>query len=206
MRGKENRLKSVVLTAKPVFTAAFAALFAFGVGIGYCRALRFSAASESELRHYFSSFAQIRTQDVLSADVVLQTLVIFLRGPALAFLLGFSSLGIVLLPLLCVSQGFFFSFAFFCCVGAMGRELYIPMLLLFLLRFLTVLPCTLLLSEASIANSCLLASYSFGKGKRLKEARYGTAYFIRFAACCAVLLLGAVLELWLIPRILIALG
>lgn len=206
MRGKEKRLKSVVLTAKPVFTAAFAALFALGVGIGYCRALRFSAASESELRHYFSSFAQLRAEDMLSSSVVLQTLIAFLRGPFFAFLLGFASVGVVLLPFLCTAQGFLFSFAFFCCVSAMGRELYLPVLLIFLLRFLTVLPCTILLSEASLMNSWALASYSFGKGKRVKPAHYGAPYFIRFAVCCAVSLVGAALELWLVPQLLVTLG
>ncbi len=206
MQGKEKRLRSVILTARPVFMAVFSALFALGVGIGYCRALRISAASEIELRHYFSSFARVRTQDVLSGEVVVQTVLAFLRGPFFAFLLGFASVGVVLLPLLCALQGFLYSFSLFCCVGTMGRELFFPVLLLFLLRFLTVLPCTILLSEAALSNSWSLASYSLGKGKRVKAAHYGAPYFIRFALCCAVLLLGAVLELWLVPRVLVSLG
>jgi len=145
-------------------------------------------------------------QDVLSVDVAIQTVLAFLRGPLFAFLLGFASVGVVLLPLLCVSQGFLYSFSLFCCVSTMGRELFFPILLLFALRFLTVLPCMILLSEAALSNSWALASYSLGKGKRAKSARYGAPYFIRFAFCCAVLLLGAVLELWLVPRVLVSLG
>lgn len=206
MRGKEKRLKSVVLSAGSLCTAVFSALFALGVAIGYCRALHFSAASQVELRHYFSHFSASRVQDVLSPDLVLRTLFAFFRAPLFAFLLGFASTGVVLLPLLCAAQGFLYSFSLFCCALAAGRESFAGILLLFLPRLLTLVPCTLLLCRAAFSNACALASFSTGKGKRVKGVRYGSPYFIRFALCCAVLLLGALLELWLAPRVLVSAG
>lgn len=206
MRGKEKRLKSVVLSAGTVCTAAFSALFALGVAIGYCRALHVSAASQLELRHYFSYFSASRMQDVLSSGIVAQTMFAFLRAPLFAFLLGFASAGVVLLPLLCTAQGFLYSFSLFCCALVAGRESFVAILLLFLPRLLLVVPCTLLMCRAAFFNSCALAWFSAGKGKRVKSVHYGSLYFIRFAFLCALLLLGALLELWLAPRVLVPVG
>lgn len=206
MRGKERRIKSVVLSASSLCTAVFSALFALGVAIGYCRALHFSAASQVELRYYFSHFSASRAQDVLLPDLVTQTLFAFFRAPLFAFFLGFASVGVVILPLLCAAQGFLYSFSLFCCALVMGRESFAGILFLFLPRLLTLVPCTLLLCRAAISNSCALVSFSTGKGKRVKAVRYGSPYFIRFALCCAVLLLAALFELWLAPRVLASAG
>lgn len=66
-----------------------------------------------------------------------------------------------------------------------------------------VLPCTLLLGNASLDKSRVLLSLSLGGGGRGRAVSYGSAYWYRFGICCVCLLFAALLELWLVPQFLL---
>ena len=71
------------------------------------------------------------------------------------------------------------------------------------IRLLAVLPCTLLLGNASLDKSRALLSLSLGGGGRGRAVSYGSAYWYRFGICCVCLLFAALLELWLVPQFLL---
>ena len=86
---------------------------------------------------------------------------------------------------------------------ALGRGSFPLLLALFGIRLLAVLPCTLLLGNASLDKSRVLLSLSLGGGGRGRAVSYGSAYWYRFGICCVCLLFAALLELWLVPQFLL---
>lgn len=118
-------------------------------------------------------------------------------------LLGFASIGIVAVPLVCACQGFLLSYSLFCFALSLGRGSFPLLLALFGIRLLAVLPCTLLLGNASLDKSRALLSLSLGGGGRGRAVSYGSAYWYRFGICCVCLLFAALLELWLVPQFLL---
>ena len=132
-----------------------------------------------------------------------ETLLCYFRAPGIVFLLGFASIGIVAVPLVCACQGFLLSYSLFCFALSLGRGSFPLLLALFGIRLLAVLPCTLLLGNASLDKSRVLLSLSLGGGGRGRAVSYGSAYWYRFGICCVCLLFAALLELWLVPQFLL---
>ena len=109
------------------------------------------------------------------------------------FLLASCSFGAVAIPLVCAWQGFTLSFAVACFAGSLGQEGVLLSLAAFGLRSVVVLPCTL-----------LVAQWAFDKTLcRLRgESAAGTAaQRWRLIGCFIVLILGAVLEMTVVPRL-----
>ena len=174
---------------------------ALGILFGYGLALHQLGEMGEELRRYFDAYVLLAAREV-SAAAVLRTLLCFFRAPLLAFLLGFASIGVALLPLLCAFEGFLFSFSLCCFASALGREGFALLLALFALRMLFVLPCTLYLSVCALDKAKALALLTVGGGKRVRPIRYGAEYWYCFGIVCVCLLIGSVLELWLVPQFL----
>ena len=172
-----------------------------GILLGYGLAGSQLGETGEELRCYFDGYVLLSARE-LSIAAVLRTLFCFFRAPLLAFLLGFASIGVVLLPLLCAFEGFLLSFSLCCFASALGREGFILVLALFAIRMLFVLSCTLYLSVCALDKSKALALLTVGGGKRVRGVSYGTEYWYRFGIVCVWLLIGSVLELWLVPQFL----
>mgnify|MGYP007069013384 CR=1 FL=1 len=183
--------------------AALAAFTVFGVIFGYVLALRASHCTGGELARYFAAFFSLGAQESFSARALCETLVCYFRAPGIVFLLGFASIGIVAVPLVCACQGFLLSYSLFCFALSLGRGSFPLLLALFGIRLLAVLPCTLLLGNASLDKSRVLLSLSLGGGGRGRAVSYGSAYWYRFGICCVCLLFAALLELWLVPQFLL---
>ena len=175
--------------------------FAGGILFGYGLAGSQLSETGEQLRRYFDGYVLLAAREV-SFGAVLRTLLCFFRAPLLAFLLGFASIGVVLLPLLCAFEGFLFSFSLCCFAGTLGRDGFVLVLALFALRMLFVLPCTLFLSACAMDKAKALALLTVGGGKRVRGVSYGVEYWYRFGIVCVCLLIGSILELWLVPRFL----
>ena len=137
-----------------------------------------------------------------SAAAALSAVVIYFRYPLLAFLLGFASIGVVLLPCVTAAYGFFLSFSVCCFTAAFGVDGVLLALAVFGLRCMVTLPCYFLLAAASWGTSAGLAAVSFGRGRRTAPVVYGRACWVRFGACCLALLAGVCAELFLSPVLL----
>lgn len=199
---KARRVRYVTVELLPLRMLLLSLFLAAGVLLGYVFSGRLTSESLAQLLDYRDVFL-LRTDDQpLAAMTAVRTLLCYFRAPLFAFLLGFASIGIALLPLLFAAQGFVLSFSLCAFSAALGKELFGTLFVLFGVRLLFVLPCTLALGSAALEKSRSLALLTLGGGKRVGPVVYGAAYWYRFFLCCVCLLTGAVLELWIARTVL----
>ena len=133
-----------------------------------------------ELRRYLEGYLALRIEGAPSSAAVWQTMVCFFRASAAVFLLGFASVGVALIPAVCAAQGFLYAYSLLCFASGLGQDGFFLLPVLFALRLMLVLPCTLLLGSAAWETSRGLAALSVGGGKRAKGVTYGKRYWSRF--------------------------
>ena len=179
-----------------------ALFFLAGVILGQVLAGRVPAETGAELNRYLEDYVQLNGQTGRSATAALSAVVIYFRYPLLAFLLGFASIGVVLLPCVTVAYGFFLSFSVCCFTAAFGPDGVLLALAVFGLRCAVTLPCYFLLAVPSWGTSAALAAVSFGKGRRCAPVTYGRACWLRLGLSAAALLAGVCADLLLSPALL----
>ncbi len=183
------------------FRLLFLALFFLGgIFLGQVSAGRVPAAAGEELDRYLSDYLQIGGET--TPQVALTAAVLYFRYPLAAFLLGFASIGVVLLPMLTGAFGFFLSFSVCCFTAAFGSDGVLLALAVFGLRCAVTLPCYFLLAVPSWEASATLAALSFGRGKRSAPVVYGRDWWARLGMVSAALLAGMCAELMLSPEFL----
>lgn len=99
----------------------------------------------------------------------LSAVVIYFRYPLLAFLLGFASIGVVLLPCVTVAYGFFLSFSVCCFTAAFGAGGVLLALAVFGLRCVVTLPCYFLLAVPSWGTSACRPGRLVWEGTALRS-------------------------------------
>lgn len=179
-----------------------ALFFLGGILLGQVLSGRVPDGTGDELKRYLTDYVRVGGEGALSAKAAFSTLIIYFRYPLLAFLLGFASVGIVLLPGAAAACGFFLSFSVCCFTAAFGRDGVLLALAVFGLRCLVTLPCFFLLAVPSWGTSAALANLSFGRGRRTAPVMYGKAYWLRLGGTAAALLAGVCVELLLSPPLL----
>lgn len=88
---------------------------------GVMCACRASAQISEELSAYLSAYLNAVRQRTSSPDVGCSLAAMYIWGPALAFLLAFTGIGAVLLPLLTAAYGFFPAYAVSCMAASFGQ-------------------------------------------------------------------------------------
>lgn len=174
-----------------------------GVFCGYAAAVRAMQRADGELRRYFETYLALGAQRSLDVKALADTLACYFRAPLIVFLLGFASIGALLVPLVCAFQGFLLSFSLFCFALSLGRGSFALLVALFGLRLLAVLPCTLALGTAAVERSRPLLLLALGAGGRVHPDAAGSGYWYRFGVCCVCLFFCSLLELWLVPQLLL---
>ena len=184
---------------RPLFRLLFLALFFFaGVVLGQVFSSRVPDATGDELARYLSDFLKVEGRE-LSPRAALSAAVLYFRYPLAAFLLGFASIGVLLLPAATGIFGFFLSFSVCCFTAAFGSDGVLLALAVFGLRCAVTLPCYFLLAVPSLERSMALACLSFGSGRRAAPVVYGREWWSRLAVISGVLLAGMCAELMLAP-------
>ncbi len=204
--GGTRKLRCTLLNSVPLRSLLLSLFLLLGIVAGFLTSGRYSVSGADELRCYLDTYLAHSAAATISVGTVLRTVFCFFRAPLLAFLLGFALIGVVGVPLLFAAQGFVLSFSLFTFSAAIGRDAFLLLPTLFLLRLAVVLPCTFLLGTTAWDKARMLASCSLGAGKRVRPVIYGRAYWYRFLVCCVCLLIGSVLELLLVPTLLTHLG
>ena len=179
-----------------------ALFFLAGIILGQVLAGRVPAETGEELNRYLEDYVRLGGQSGWSAAAALSAVVIYFRYPLLAFLLGFASIGVVLLPFVTVAYGFFLSFSVCCFTAAFGADGVLLALAVFGLRCAVTVPCYFLLAVPSWGTSAALASVSFGRGRRCAPVTYGRGCWLRLGLSAAALLAGVCAELLLSPALL----
>lgn len=180
------------------------ALFFLGLLLGQVLALRVPQDALAELEAYLTEF--FRLEEAPLSQALLSTLILYFRYPLLAFLLGFASIGVVLLPLTGFAFGFFLSFSVCCFTAVFGAGGVGLALAVFGLRCALTIPSFFLLASPSLETAGTLAGIG-KKGRRAMPVVYGRDWWFRLAVVCGVLFSGVLLDLMLSPFLLeLALG
>lgn len=187
----------------PLPCLLFLALFFLGgVVLGQVLSGRVPDSTGDELGRYLTDYLRVGGEGDQAAGAALSAAVIYFRYPLLAFLLGFTSLGVILLPCLTVAYGLFLSFSVCCFTAAFGADGVLLALAVFGLRCAVTMPCYFLLAVPSWRAGAALASLSFSRGKRTAPVLYGRGYWVRFGGCMGALLAGMCADLFLSPWLL----
>lgn len=185
---------------RPLVRLLFLALFFFaGIVLGQVFSSRVPDATGDELTRYLTDLMKVEGGGELSPQAALSAAVLYFRYPLAAFLLGFASIGILLLPFVTGAFGFFLSFSVCCFTAAFGADGVLLALAVFGLRCAVTLPCYFLLAVPSLEHSVALACLSSGRGRRSAPVVYGREWWSRLAAVSGVLLAGMCAELMLAP-------
>ena len=173
--------------------------FVAGAAFGQVLALAAPDAAASELRQILSDYYQNRQNAQVGLSAALFTLFAWFRAPVLAFLCGFTPLGVPLVCLTAAAFGLLPSFSLGCFAAAFGWRGVALCASAMGFRALVTLPCFFLLALSSVERAAWLFRVSTGRARR-GEARPKRRR--RAALCALVLLAGAALDLYGTPRLL----
>ena len=153
-----------------------------------------------QLRTYLLHYSEIAQHptDVVASFISL--LSAYYRYPVVIFLLGFTAIGVALIPVVCMAQGFFLSFAIQCFTKAFGKSGVTLALSALGVRCLFTIPCTLFLAICAAASS--LQRLGDNKGLRKKSGQRNTDCIMRLSGCFLLLLAGVIIELLLVPKLM----
>ncbi len=184
--------------ASVVRSVLLALTFLAGALAGHLYAGACGDETWSSLKEYLDGYCRLYSEGGTEASMLSCITLYFGYGLAL-FLLGFSGVGVVLIPVLSGGFGFFTMYTVSCfvqCYGRMGTVLAMGALAV---RLVFTLPCFLVLAGAAWPLSMELFSMSFGRGKRSTPVLYGTRYFLLFVLCAVILAAGVFCERLLTP-------
>ena len=174
--------------------------FLAGLFLGWRVSLSSAIQENQQLGQYLAGYSQWMIHADASPVSFLNAVSLYFRYPFFAFLFGFTSLGVVLIPLLCAAEGFFLSFAVTSFISAMEKGGILVALCALGIRCIVTIPCILFLAACAMdASEQLRRGGSFGYQKNREF--YNSVYFARFGVCATVLLFGALLETAVVPRL-----
>ena len=177
-----------------------ALFFLAGVLLGQVLAERVPDGTGTELRRYLEDYLRLGAEP--SAGTAVSAAVIYFRYPLAAFLLGFATIGALLLPAVSMAFGFFLSFSVCCFTATFGGAGVLLALAVFGLRCLVTVPCFFLLAVPAWGAAAELAAVSVGSGRRAGPSDAAGGRWRRLGVCCLALAGGVCAELILSPWLL----
>ena len=199
----KQRTTNQVTAESSLFRVIFLALFfLLGVVFGQVLAHHIPKSAAEELACYLQDYLRLGSAGAVTPEVLCSTVFIYFRYPMLAFLLGFASIGFLLLPFVTLGFGLFLSFSVNCFTASLGVKGILLSLIVFGFRCLMTLPCYFLLAIPAWSASMDLAVLSRGKERRRGTVGYHQTDWIRLGVCIAALTFGMVLDLFLSPSLL----
>lgn len=177
-----------------VVTAAF---FAFGTAAGCLLAFRATESGAEALSAFLERFLSSAKDGGMVFPDLIQLLWRGIRWPMAVFLLGFSALGMLGIPILSGLRGFFLAFSAASFSRAYGRAGLTVAFLLVGIPAIAAIPAFFLLSVQSFSSACAFAARGSGQGRR--ELPYSREYFFRCGLCAVALFLSLLLERYLVP-------
>lgn len=179
---------------------AVCAAFFFLGGLGGCLAACYvEGAAADSLSAYIGGFLRMAQAGGLAHPAVLGVIWNTARWPVLAVLLGFTSLGLLGLPVLFCARGFLLAFSIASFVRIFGGMGCFLAFLVFGVTGIFSVPALFVLGVQSFLAAQALAGRFWGEGR--PAPAYGSAYFLRCGVCAAALVLCVVLECLAVPAL-----
>ena len=174
-----------------------ALLFALGMLGGYFYAEYCCEGSALSLSEYLAGYCVVFEDGGGGAVSLFSAVLLYFGYTSAAFLLGFTAIGVVAIPLLLAAFGFTSMFAVACFVMIYGRRGIALALAAMGVRMVVTLPCLLWVGARAWASSFALSGV--GGGKRCAPVLYDKGYFYRLCVCVVLLLFGVCAEQYLTP-------
>lgn len=183
-----------------------AAIFLAGGLLGRWYASGWGGEGSGELAGYLKDYCAVYRSGGVAPSLA-ACVPLYFGYAALVFLLGFASLGVILIPALAGAFGFFTMYTVFCFVQSFGRYGVVLAMGVLGVRLIFTLPCFFLLASQAWSLATDLAVMAFGRGKRSAPVLYGGRYFLLFFLCAVCLTAGVFCERFLTPLLFqLALG
>lgn len=180
-----------------VVTATF---FALG-GLAGCFLALWSAGNGTEaMTGYLERFLATAREGALWEPALPELVWRALRWPLAAFLLGFTALGVLGVPILTALRSFYLAFSIAAFAQAYGGKGLMTAFLLLGLPALAYVPAFFLLATQSFSSACSLAGQMVGQGRY--EPPYRRDYFFRCGVCAAAVCVGLFIEQYLVPALI----
>ena len=177
-----------------------ALFFLAGALIGHLCARGWDDQAQAALSGYLRDYCAVYDSGHVTASLG-SCLALYFGYTALAFLLGFASAGVVLIPALSGLFGFLTMYTisgFVCCYGRPGVTLAMGALCV---RLLFTLPCFFAMAGAAWPLATELSLLALGRGRRSAPVLYGSRYFLLFLLCVVILAVGVCCERLLTPML-----
>jgi len=174
--------------------------FLTGIILGQVSAKDNPDAITTELRQYLMDYCLLDDGEERIGHFFLSALMVYFRYPLMAFFLGCLLPGTLVLPLIAAAFGFFLSYAACCFARAFGEIGVLLAAAVFGLRCLISIPCFFVLSVSALQRGiCSIYDLLRGGGKRVQVQRLGLDWWLIACITAAVLLVGALSEVLLVP-------
>ncbi len=169
-----------------------ALLFVLGAALGYIWALRCAEQSAPALSAYLDGYRRLLEEGRAGEISLFAAARLYLFVPVVLCLLGFLSVGVLLVPTMVAAFGFSSMFAVTCFLTLYGKDGVVLAFVAVGVRLLFQLPCILWLG----AHAWAAASERIPKrgGKRVERMVCGSEYWLRFVVCVVLLLIGVAIE------------
>ena len=198
-KGLARNQEPFVAFRKLLLTLCF--FFVLGIIAGWTAHLAVDPSDNAVLQDYIVEYAQYAAaQGDLTAPII-SVLGVYFRYPIAMIVAGFTAAALFIIPLLVAAQAFFAAFSIACFASALGRKGLLLALSAFAVRYLVLLPVTLLLG-VFIMEGSLARMSSRTSAKESKKTPAATRNGFRLIICAAALLVGVAIELLLVPRLL----
>ena len=194
-----RKSKYIQLVSSAPVLAALSLFFVLGVFLGQAVANDTDGRVSQELERYVSEFLLLDETDTGTSQAVFSTLILYFRYPVLALLVGFTAIGVVLLPGLTTAFGFFLSFAACCFTAAFGKEGTLLAFAVFGLRCVISIPCYFLVAVPAWKSAASLTGFYFRRGYRTTRPCLMPTPWRSIMIVALVLFLGVCLDLYLAP-------
>lgn len=196
-RGSSLRAIRMIRPDPTTMSISLLAFFFFLGGLlGHVYAGRCDFSAQTAFRDYLSDYCLWFGQTGTSVSFT-RCLLLYFSGVCAAFLFGFSSLGVVFIPLFSSGLGFFAFYTVSCFAQAFGKNGVLLAAALIAIRLVFTLPCFFAVAGESLLMSLRLAALTIGREKRLPPT--GGRYFVIFILCLFCLCVGVFFERFLTP-------
>lgn len=175
-----------------------ALFFMVGALAGHLYAGTWESEAQDSLRAYLTDYCTIYDAGAAATSLPHCALLYFGYTAAL-LLLGFSSIGVALIPLLASVFGFFTMYVVSCFVSCYGRAGVLLAIGALSVRLMFTMPCFFTLAGEAWPLSTDLFLLAFHRGKRSAPVFYGSRYFLLLLLCIIILTVGVCCERFLTP-------
>ncbi len=172
--------------------------FLFGGLFGHLYAKNCAGAAQEAFRRYLSDCCLWFEQAGVNISLG-RTILLYFAVVCVAFLLRFSALGTIAIPLISAGVGFTSFYTVSCFVQSFGRTGVALAASLTAIRLLFTLPSFLAVAAEALPNSFRLALLMVGRGKRIAQLPDGRRCAALFVVCFICLCVGVLCERFLTP-------